>query len=57
MEQMNSCWKKMPMTFDYDIWQNMLVIKVKMSGIEKQLREDGCEDEDFSYNKTKVKLL
>lgn len=57
MEQMNSSWKKMPMTFDYDIWQNMLVIKAKMSGIEKQLWEDGCEDEVFSYNKTKVKLL
>ena len=45
------------MTFDCDIWQNMLLIKEKMSGIEKQLWEDGCGDEFFSYNNTKVKLL
>lgn len=57
MEQMNSSWKKVPMTFDYDIWQNMLLIKAKMSGIEKQLWEDGCEVEFFSYNNTKLKLL
>ena len=57
MEQMNSSWKKVPMTFDYDIWQNILLIKAKMSGIEKQLWEDGCEVEFFSYNNTKLKLL
>lgn len=42
--------------FWLDIWQNMLLIKAKMSGIEKQLWEDGCEDEFFSYNNTEFKV-
>lgn len=46
----------MPMTFDYDIWPNMLLIKAKMSVIEKQLWEDGYEDVLFSYYNTNVKL-